>query len=124
MRSLVTGVLLSVAVVTTAKADILAAGAIFGSPAQFTGVCYLFNGGGTTVSVSSIAIYDEVGNAYISLSNNCSSLAAHKTCRTVSRIFDGNAYSCRALVANKTNIRGSLELRDSGGNVLTNMELR
>jgi hypothetical protein len=126
MRWILTGILmlLGIGMGTVAKAELLAAGAAYGGPTQYTGVCYLFNAGTTSVSVSSISIYDEVGNAYISLSNNCSSLAPKRACRTVSRIFEGIAYSCRALVSLKANIRGELEFRTSTGVVLTNLEMR
>ena len=107
-------------------ADILAAGSMYGSPAQSIGVCYLFNAGNTAVSISSIKIYDELANEYDDVvSNNCpASLAKHRSCRTVVEVYSGGAISCIALVGNKANLRGSLELRDDAGAVINSKELR
>ena len=112
-------------VVPTEAASIFAAGPIYGSAAQVTGVCYIFNAGETAVSITSILIFDEVANDYSVVSNNCgTSLAKHRSCRTVARIFEGGAISCRATVSNATNLRGSLEVRDADGTVLNSVQLR
>jgi hypothetical protein len=126
MRRMAAGVflLLGIGIGGAAQAEIMAAGAAYGSNAQVTGVCYLFNAGSTSVVVSSIRIYDEVGNAYIVISGNCGTLAPNRSCRTVARIFSDIAYSCKALVSSKANLRGELEFRDSAGTVLSNLELR
>src|SRR5262249_11865098 len=116
MRAMLVGLLLGVALwVTPAHAgQIFAGGPIYGSPDQETGVCYIFNAGETAIVITSIAIYDEVANDYPVVSNNCgASLAKHRSCRTVSRIFGDSAYSCRAVVGSATNLRGSFELRDA-----------
>jgi hypothetical protein len=127
MRSMLASalILLGIGAGTAAQgAEILAAGAAYGGPSQITGVCYLFNAGSSDVIVSSIIIYDEVGNPYPVVSNNCATLKPRRSCRTVARIFDGIAYSCRALVSLKANIRGELEFRNSAGVTITNLELR
>jgi len=127
MRLMLVGtlMLLGIGMGTVAQAaEILGAGAAYGGPSQMTGVCYLFNAGSSDVIVSSILIYDKVGNPYTALSNNCATLKPKRACRTVARIFDGIAYSCRALVSLKANVRGELELRSSTGVTLTNLELR
>jgi hypothetical protein len=124
MRSTLAAVFFLIGWGSVAQADILAGGAAYGGPTQYTGVCYLYNAGGGSVTVSSIHIYDEVGNAYITLSDSCTTILAGRTCRTVSRIFDGNAYSCKAVVSSKANVRGRLELRKSDGTYLTHQELR
>ena len=132
MRSLSVGVLLCAlllcAVIWASPADavqIFGAGAIYGSDAQVTGVCYLFNAGDTTVTIYSIAIFDEVANDYVPVSNSCgATLLKHRTCRTVARVFSGIAYSCRATVSSAVYLRGSLELRDTAGTVLSNTPMR
>ena len=43
--------LLGIGMGAVAKAELLAAGAAYGGPTQYTGVCYLFNAGTTSVSV-------------------------------------------------------------------------
>ena len=127
MRWMLVGTLMLLGIGTGSVAratDILAAGAAYGSNDQVTGVCYLFNAGTINETVSSIRIYDEVGNAYIVVSGNCGTLLPKRSCRTVARIFSGIAYSCRALVSSKINLRGELEFRDSTGHTITNLELR
>ena len=126
MRSILVGALLSASMwASPAHAGILAAGTIYGGPTQVTAVCYLFNAGTTGVVITSIAIYDEVGNAYPVVSNNCSgSLAMHRSCRTVAHIFDGIPYACRAVASITSNLRGNLELRDASGYVLNSQQLR
>ena len=123
MRLLLISLLLSLCLGTAAKADTLGAGPILGKPAQHTVDCFLFNLGGSAVSVSSVTIYDETGATVAPYSSTCSSLGPHKTCYALA-IAGFHWYSCRAVVGNKTNIRGTLEIRDTDGAVLNDVDLR
>jgi hypothetical protein len=132
MRSMWIGALILSTIGAAAHAaDTMAGGAAFGGPSQDLGdgVCYLFNAGSTSVNISPIKIYDEVANPYAVNTNNCTSpgpkpLPPNRSCRTVSRIFNATAYSCKAMVANKANLRGRLEIRNPSGVVLTAVDLR
>ena len=128
MRSLVAGVLLAIALTTVAKAaEILAGGGLYTVGDASSVTCTLFNAGSSNVSISSIAIYDHAGNAIAPAYNSCSSsLTAHKSClfQTTGAVPFAT-YSCRAIVGNKTNIRGVLAVRDYyGSKILDSIDLR
>jgi hypothetical protein len=125
MRSLSLGILLSFALATAAKADVLAGGPIFGTVSQTRADCLLFNAGSSSVSITSVTLYDDGGSAVSPNVNTCSShpLGPNRTCYVFATI-NLHWYSCKAVVASKTNIRGTLEIRDAQAAVLDNVELR
>ena len=125
MRSLSLGILLSLALATAAKADILAGGPLYANINQTRADCLLFNAGPASVSVTSVTLYDDAGNAIAPSYNNCSGhpLGPNRTCYAFTKIYQ-RWYSCKAVVGNKTNLRGTLELRDAQAAVLDTIELR
>jgi hypothetical protein len=115
---------------STAHAQqILAAGSIYGGPAQSRAVCYVYNAGTTTLSLSGLQITSQAGDALTLVVNECAARGATITpgaaCGFAADIATNQAYSCKALVApSKTNARGVLEVRDLGGRPLQNVQLR
>ena len=113
MRSLLLGLSMALLNISLARADQLTTGPVdaFGTAS----VCYLINLGSTNVTVSSIGIYDET-SLLPTISNTCSAtLRPGKTCRTVSS--SPGVLVCRAVVSDKTNIRGDFQAR--AGSVTT-----
>jgi hypothetical protein len=125
MRSLLIGLLFSVGLVPAAKAaEAMAGGPTYAGPSQLYAACTLFNSGGSAVSVSAVTIYDSDGAIVAPSFYNCSSsLGARKTCGAVATI-GAKTYSCRVAVGTRTNIRATLEIRDSGGALLNSLDLR
>jgi hypothetical protein len=107
-------------------ATILAAGSLYGGPAQVRAVCYVYNAGNSPVRLSVPEITDQNGTPVTLVINQCgTSLSAGRTCGVAANIADNSTYSCKTVVgAGATNIRGILEVRDVNQNVLQNMQLR
>jgi hypothetical protein len=109
-----------------AHADILA-GVGFGGPRQSQAVCYLFNAGPGAVNITSKSIHPEFGNTLPTLVyDTCAnSLAAGNVCAFVANIPSTGGNACRVvLTPSGANVRGTLEIRDSSGEVLNSMGLR
>ena len=110
---------------TAVRADILAAGAAYGGPAQTQAVCYLYNAGPGVVSVTSNLIVREPNTALALTVDNCGALAAGSSCGIAANIVNNMAHSCRMLVSpSGADVRGSFELRSAAGAVLNSVEMR
>jgi hypothetical protein len=111
---------------TGARADdILAAGGLFGSAAQKTGICSIYNGGSAAVTLATPHIYNEAGFSLPLTFNNCpASLSAGRICQVMATV--GNLpYGCRTTVGpSKADVRGTFEVRDANFVVLQNIEMR
>ena len=106
--------------------QILAAGSIYGGPAQVRAVCYFYNAGTAPVTLSSPLITDQTGTVVPLVVNQCgASLAAGTACGIAGDIANNAVYSCRTVVTpDATNVRGILEVRDSNQIPLLNIQLR
>lgn len=112
---------------TAAHATTLAAGLLYGGVTQETAVCYVYNAGDSTVSVSEIKII--AGNVALPLvQNTCGTLAAGGSCFALVRpINRDSAHACKAVVPlNGANVRGTLDIRTGAndGLVLQTEQLR
>jgi hypothetical protein len=106
-------------------ADVLAAGGLFGGPAQKSAVCFVYNGGLANVTITPPRIYGGTGFALPPTSNNCGTTLAPGTICRVQVVADNLPYSCRTTVSPaKTDVRGMFEVRDANGVVLQNIALR
>ena len=125
MRSAIIGVLLFLGWATAAEADVMAGGGLHGSIGVRYVVCTLINAGTSAVPITSIAIYSDSSAPETPLFNECvSSLGGHRTCEINADAFAGGRFHCRAVVGNKTNIRGVLDLRDANGATMSSVEVR
>jgi len=112
---------------TAAHAITLAAGAIFGGPTQNTVVCYLYNAGNSSVSVSGSLVQQFVGPVPLTI-NQCTGgvLAAGGICGIAANAVNNAPYACNFVIspdAAAVLVRGTLELRN-GLTVLQNEQLR
>jgi hypothetical protein len=106
-------------------ADILAAGGLFGGPGQKSAVCFVYNGGLATATITPPRIYGPTGFALPPTSNNCGTTLAPGTICRVAVAVDNLPYSCRTSVSPaKTDVRGMFEVRDVNDVVLQNIALR
>jgi hypothetical protein len=107
MRIVVAVVALLLAATLPARsADILATGPGYGSDSQAVARCYLYNAGGTSVRVSSVRIIRE-NTGPVPVNCNCGTLASQHECECVAAIINSAAHACKAVVSDKTNIRGT-----------------
>jgi hypothetical protein len=112
---------------TTAHAQqILSGGPLFGGPSQFRAVCYIYNSGTTTLSLSGTQIASQFGQVMPLVVNECgATLAAGRGCGIAADIANNLPYTCKTVVSpNKNTARGVLEVRNSAQVSLTNVELR
>ena len=114
---------------TAVYADILAAGAIYGGPTQAIAACYIFNAGTGTVRVVTNQILREVQNQpaanVLLASDQCGpTLAPDSICVIAANILNA-PHACKfTLFPSGADVRGSFEVRTSGGVVLKNVDLR
>jgi hypothetical protein len=109
---------------TAANAATLAAGAIFGGPTQNTAVCYLYNAGGSPVSVSGSQIVQQfIGPVPLTVNQCGASLVAGGICGIAANAVNNAPYACKFVISDGVAVRGTLEIR-SGLTVLKNAELR
>jgi hypothetical protein len=106
--------------------QLLAAGSLYGGPAQVRAVCYFYNAGTLPVSLLTPQITDQNGTFVPLVINQCgASLAAGTVCGIAGNIANNSTYSCSTYVApDATTVRGILEVRDSNQNPLLNIQLR
>ncbi len=107
-------------------ADTLASGAMYGGLSQTNGVCYIYNAGTGPVSISSRTISREPGTALAQFYNNCGAvLAAGSSCGFAANVVNSSAHFCRVVVSpSGEEVRGTIEMRDAQGRVLSNSDLR
>ncbi len=106
-------------------ADSLAA-VMWGGPAQSSAVCYLFNSGPGTVSITSSNIYSELGGTVPIIWTDCgTTLTTGSVCAYTANIPVQGAYACNIVISpSATNVRGEMEIRDNTGKILNSRELR
>jgi hypothetical protein len=103
--------------------------AVVGSAPAFSGgqavaVCYYSNLSNTPINFSESLVLGEPGTALPEASETCAGPILGR-CRTVANIGTGTgAVWCRAVVNDKKNIRGRLEIRNASGVTLTSEEAR
>jgi hypothetical protein len=104
---------------------ILSAGALYGGPSQNRAVCYLYNSGTSSLTVSAPQITDPGGAAVGLTSNGCgTTLRPGRSCAITANVSSSFAYNCRFGVSpSKTNARGVFEMRNFSTH-LANVELR
>jgi hypothetical protein len=107
-------------------ADTLASGAMYGGPSQTNAVCYIYNAGTGPVSINSRTLSREPGVVLAPFYNNCGvGLAAGKSCGFAANVVNNAAHFCRVVVSpSGADVRGTIEMRDAQGRVLTNADLR
>ena len=129
MRTITMAAALVVSLSANAGAqEILAGGSLFASPAQNTAVCYVYNAGTTSLTLSGAKLSNFAGTTLALNINTCTgALAAGKSCTFAALNIVADPINCKVVVApKKTNARGVLELRNGNapGISLTNVELR
>lgn len=110
---------------TAAQAEILAGGPIYGGAAQTGAVCYIFNAGVSSVILGTAQIRTQNGLLKPLNANNCAAtLAARHGCAFAANIGTNVAHECQMDISSKTDVRGNLEIRNTAGDILNNIELR
>ena len=113
---------------TAANATTLAAGGLYGGPTQGAALCYFFNAGNGTVSISGKQIFREGSGSVALTVDNCFTLVAGGICRFASTITSGATHACEAVVTpDGAHVRGTLEIRTNigpGGTPLQTEQLR
>jgi hypothetical protein len=95
------------------------------SAGQTVAVCFYSNIGTAAINVSSSSIFAEPGGTLSEVSETCGgTLSGLARCRTVANVPSNAAVWCRAVVDNKKNLRGRLEIRNGSGVTLTTDESR
>ncbi len=114
------------AIGSAANAEVVGSAPAFGGPTQSTVVCYYSNIGNSSISFSRSIILVEPGDPVTESAEFCIGLiGAGQRCRTVSvTIVNNGAHWCRAVVNDKAQLRGRMEIRDSSGTVLSTEEIR
>ena len=126
MRSILAAAAMVLTMGAAADAAIVGSGPAFGN-GQTVAVCYYSNLGATTsVTFSSATIHKEFQPAIPEVLDNCTTVFQQASCRVVANLGAsdaGVAHWCRAVVDNKANLRGRLEIRN-GSTVLTSETIR
>jgi hypothetical protein len=113
--------------VAGAQAAELSGGPIDGGFAQRVAVCYFFNAGTATVTLTNPRITGIGGSSATLTINQCSSgrLGVFQTCGIAATVSNSTVYSCKVSVGpSKRDFRGILEMRDASGVTIHNVEVR
>jgi hypothetical protein len=127
MKRLLTTTALVLAMTVGANAVQLGAGPIY-SASGYNGICWYINLGTTNITPTSQLMYSYASTTALSTANSCangSPVGPGKSCYSYpdGPPFDGLA--CKVTFSTSAvNVRGSLELEDSSGNVLSQVEMR
>lgn len=125
MRSMIIAAAAVSGLATGAHADIIGSAPAFGGQSQAVAICYYNQAGTRSITFNSSQIFVEPGQALGKSSDDCSrAITPAARCRTVANIPNNAAVWCRAEVSNGRSIRGRLEIRSSGGSVLTTQRIR
>ncbi len=125
MRNFIVAATIIAGMGTAAHAAEVGSAPAYGGSSQDAVVCYYSNVGNTPITFTSSVIMSEAnaGTPIAEVSEFCSNgivLPAGQRCRTVSVSSIANAaHWCKATVSNKAGLRGRMEVRSSGGAVLT-----
>jgi hypothetical protein len=125
LRSILFGTAILLTTAVHAQAAIMSSSLAYNA-GQNVVVCYLFNSGSASMYVTSVQIIREYAGSVGPLNpNDCNGryLSAGQTCRAVLYAVNGNSHDCKAVVSSKTDLRGSLEVRN-GTTVIAVRELR
>jgi hypothetical protein len=105
--------------------EVLAAGALFGGPAQRLAVCYVYNAGNSNLTVAGFRITTPDGIVLTLARNECgATLLPSRSCGIAANVGNITSYNCRVVVGNKESARGVFEMRNSNGASLINVEMR
>jgi hypothetical protein len=125
MRSILAAAAMVLTMGAAADAEIVGSGPAFGN-GQTVAVCYYSNLGAYFITFSSATIHREPQPAIPEVTDNCTTVPPQSSCRVAANLGGsdaGLAHWCRAVVNNKANLRGRLEIRN-GLTVLTSETIR
>lgn len=125
---------------TTAIADrtIISTGGVYGGPNQTDIYCYAFNPGTESYRISLVQLIKEDGSQ-VAYHGTCypgqhapfplANIHAGRTCQISAPIANNSTYSCRWVfqadgTGVKPSVRGTMDVRDAQGHVLTSSQLR
>ena len=123
MRTVIVGALLtSFALPGQSSAAVLGAGPSYGSPNQQVVQCLLYNGGPDNVSISSVQIYSEFGP--VNTQTFCGNeLFAGFSCYFYAFIANNVAHACKAVMSDKTYVRGTFIIYAPNNQVIHSEQL-
>jgi len=129
MQRLFSSVVVVFGVSQAHAADVTLAGAAYGGPSQGQAVCYLVNAGSVAVAILSKEFLPEAGfvGPRPLVYDTCGfSVDPGAMCAFVSNIPSNGGNACKVVLQDvkKAEVRGTLEIRDSGNNILNTVELR
>lgn len=126
MKAIIVAALAALAAAPAAHAQVFGTGSLYGGPTQATIVCYIFNTGTTPVTLSTLSIFTGSGAVAASSTTCPTSLAAGKGCGVGNNdgVNPSQQYSCAMQPVKSQTLRGSLEIRDNGNNILAAQEMR
>ena len=126
MRTLLAAAALVIAMGSAADAAAVGSAPAYGGTTQSVVVCYYLNIGNSTITFTNSTILVKPGATMAEASEFCSGgLLGGQRCRTVSATIVNNfAHWCRAVVDDKSSLRGRMEIRNSSGTVLSSEEIR
>ena len=111
------------------SADTLASAATYGGPAQKTVTCLYSNAGNGAVTISDYRILTTAGASVPPRATTCGrsasfNLAPRASCFIAASVAVNDAHACRVSAPSKTNLRGTIEVRDDTGVVLNSLPLQ
>jgi hypothetical protein len=125
MKAIIAAALGAILAVPAAHAQVFGTGQIYGGSAQSTATCYLFNTGNKAVTLSALSLFYGDGSHPTTNVGCPGTLAAGQGCSsTGSRLLTSSGLACAMQPVKSTTLRGSLEIRDSNGNILVAQPLR
>jgi hypothetical protein len=127
MKTLLTTTALVLAMTAGANAAQLGAGPIYSGNA-YSGICWYINLGATNITPTSQIMYSAFSATAISTTNTCntgSPVGPGKSCYFYPSATPYDGLACKVVFSTSpVNVRGSLELIDSTGNELSQVEMR
>lgn len=106
-----------------AQAAVMASGPVWDT-CQAHVTCYLFNSGTATVNVTGREMYVERGTTEPLVEDTCGALAPGATCYIEADVTRDASHACKFTVSNAAPLRGAIEVRDIGVNVMNSQEIR
>jgi hypothetical protein len=124
LRNLLAATTLGLGLLPGVHAELLATGSLYGGGSQTQAVCYLFNAGAASVSITINQIVREDGVVQTLTADTCTTLAAGRTCVILANIVNTLSHSCKMVVVpSAADVRGVFDIRQ-GTSVLQTMPLR
>lgn len=112
-RTLVLVAGLVAAPVASHASELLATGPIYGGSTQAVGVCYLYNSGSSSVTLSSAAIDDQNGGNVTATSTCGATLAGGASCALSATFSSLEAHFCTVTASAVKALRGFLDIRNA-----------